>query len=116
MRTETGSVTAEAAVVLPALTMVLTLALWALAAAGARIECIDAARAAARAAARGEAHPAVRSAAERAAPGEAEITIERADGQVRATVRSRVRPAASWLPDFPGVTVHGRAVAAVEGT
>lgn len=114
VRRETGSVTAETAVVLPALMVVLALALWALAAAGARIECIDAARAAARAAARGEDQPAVRSAAERAAPPEAQITIDRADGRVRVTVRSRVRPGGTLVAELPGVTVRGAAVAAVE--
>lgn len=115
MRNESGSVTAETAVVLPTLMVMLALALWMLAAAGARIECIDAARAAARAAARGEALPAVHSAAERATPRDARVTINRADGRVRVTIRSRVRPMGPWLPDLPGVTVHGKAVAAVEG-
>ena len=45
--------TAETAVVLPALTVILALVLWAVAAVTAQLACVDAARMAARALARG---------------------------------------------------------------
>ncbi|MFD7442002.1 TadE family type IV pilus minor pilin [Streptomyces sp. NPDC059909] len=72
-----GSVTAEAAVAVPAL-VVFTMALvWALMAASAQIQCVDAARAGARAAARSEPEDAVLAAARSAAPGDARISVGR---------------------------------------
>lgn len=115
MRAEGGSVTAETAVALPALVMVLATALWALAAAGARIECIDAARAAARAAARGEALDAVRSAAQQAAPHDAQVAVRRGQGLVRVRVSVQVEPVGTSLIGMPTLTVGGKAAAAVEG-
>lgn len=107
--------TAETAVALPALMLVLAAALWTLAAVGARIECIDAARAGARAAARGEAPAAVRSASRQAAPRRAQVAVERSGGTVRVTVRARVRPLAPLPGGLPAVTARGAATAAVEG-
>lgn len=115
MRDERGSSTAETAIALPALMMVLAAALWALAAAGARIECIDAARAAARAAARGEAPRAVRSAAEQAAPEGARVTVRRLEGLVQVTVYARVHATGVSLMGVPALTVRGTAAAAAEG-
>ncbi|MET9110719.1 TadE family type IV pilus minor pilin, partial [Streptomyces zhihengii] len=57
-RGDRGSVTAEAAVALPALVAFALALVWALMAAAAQIQCVDAARAGARAAARSEPGPA----------------------------------------------------------
>lgn len=74
-----GSVTAEAAVVVPALVVFVAALLWALTAASAQIQCVDAARAGARAAARSEPRAAALEAARSAAPEGAAITMGRSD-------------------------------------
>ncbi|MGW1017791.1 TadE family type IV pilus minor pilin [Streptomyces niveus] len=74
-----GSVTAEAAMVVPALVVFVAALLWALMAASAQIQCVDAARAGARAAARSEPRAAALEAARSAAPEGAAITMGRAD-------------------------------------
>ncbi|MGP3638667.1 TadE family type IV pilus minor pilin [Streptomyces sp. 24-1644] len=72
-----GAVTAEAAMVIPALVAFALILVWALVAAAAQIRCVDAARAGARAAARSEPASAVLDAARSAAPGEARVDVER---------------------------------------
>ncbi|WP_351229745.1 TadE family type IV pilus minor pilin [Streptomyces sp. NPDC002133] len=77
MSADRGSVTAEAAVAVPAL-VVFTMALvWALMAASAQIQCVDAARAGARAAARSEPEAAALAAARSAAPSGAQVSLGR---------------------------------------
>lgn len=115
MRSSRGSVTAETAVVLPALMVMLAAALWMLAAAGARIECIDAARAGARAAARGEAPEAVRSMTRRVAPEGAQVVLRRTGEMVRVSVRADVRPVGSVATGLPTLSVEGSATADIEG-
>lgn len=100
-----GYVTAEAAVVIPSLVLLTAMLLWGLAAAAAQIRCVDAARAGARAAARDEPEGAVLAAARSAAPAGAGIAVRRGDGLVRVTVETRSL----------SLTLHGEAVAAVEG-
>lgn len=80
-RGDRGSVTAEAAVALPALVVFALALVWALMAAAAQIQCVDAARAGARAAARSEPGPAALAAARSAAPEGARITLAR-DGDL----------------------------------
>ncbi|GAA3091472.1 hypothetical protein GCM10020254_40600 [Streptomyces goshikiensis] len=63
-----GYVTAEAALVIPALVLFAALLVWALMAAAAQIRCVDAARAGARAAARSEPGDTAVAAAKAAAP------------------------------------------------
>ncbi|MGR8009196.1 TadE family type IV pilus minor pilin [Streptomyces hypolithicus] len=83
-----GYVTAEAAVVVPALVL-LTLALvWALLAMSAQIQCVDAARAGARAAARQETEGASVAAARQTAPRGAQVTIGREGDLVRVAVQA----------------------------
>ncbi|MHC5703077.1 pilus assembly protein TadE [Streptomyces sp. PKU-MA01144] len=104
-----GSVTAEAAVAVPAL-VVFTMALvWALMAASAQIQCVDAARAGARAAARSEPEAAALSAARSAAPPGAKISLGR-DGDLW---RVRVE-APSPGPVTPSLTLTAEAVALAE--
>ncbi|WUD74108.1 hypothetical protein OG937_21645 [Streptomyces sp. NBC_00510] len=105
-RRDAGYVTAEAAVVIPSLVFLTALLLWGLAAAAAQIRCVDAARAGARAAAREEPDGAVLRAARTAAPAGAAVSVRRGGDLVRVTVEARSL----------SLTLHGEAVAAVEGT
>ncbi|WP_314178173.1 TadE family type IV pilus minor pilin [Streptomyces winkii] len=86
---EAGYVTAEAAVVIPALVLLFGMLLWGVMAAAAHIQCIDGARAGARAAARGEQAAAVRSAVRSAAPRGAVVVSEWDGRLVRVHVRAR---------------------------
>ncbi|MFF2999611.1 TadE family type IV pilus minor pilin [Streptomyces sp. NPDC057950] len=81
-----GFVTAEAAVVLPSLVLVGMALVWALLAASAQIQCVDAARAGARAAARQDPPDTVLATARRAAPRGARVTVSRTGDLVRVTV------------------------------
>lgn len=111
MRADTGFVTAEAAVAVPALVFLALGLVWALMAAAAQIQCVDAARAGARAAARGESSADVRGAALAAAPRRADVAVAR-DGDL---VRVRVRAAAPG-PGSLSLELGGEAVALEEET
>ncbi|MFG2148251.1 TadE family type IV pilus minor pilin [Streptomyces sp. NPDC048696] len=80
--------TAEAAVAIPALAVFALALLWAVMAAAAQIECVDAARAGARAAARSEAEGAVLAAARSAAPDGARVTLDRSGDLWRVRVEA----------------------------
>jgi hypothetical protein len=109
-RADRGSVTAELAVAMPALVLLLVVALSGVEALTVRLRCVDAAREVALAAARGGSGDAAGRAA---VPPGATVTID-ADGDlVRAVVRLRVRPLGARLPGF---LVEGTAVAATEPT
>ncbi|MGI5349700.1 TadE family type IV pilus minor pilin [Streptomyces sp. CA-250714] len=84
-----GYVTAEAAVVIPALVLLVAGLLWGLMAAVARIQCVDAARAGARAAARGEPEGGIAQAVRSAAPPDARVETAREGELVRVVVRAR---------------------------
>ena len=90
--------TAEFAVVLPAIVLVLALSLGSLGLAWDQIRCVDAARAGARAAARGDSAGAVLLVAGRAAPAGAQVSMGTAGGLVQVSVVSRPRVAANLLP------------------
>lgn len=107
-RRERGSVTAELAVGLPALMLLLFVGLTAVSAVTTKLQCVDAAREAARAAARGESGHA---AGLRAAPPGAGVELTVAGDTVTATVRAPVRMLGSWLPRLD---VQAAAVAAAE--
>jgi Flp pilus assembly protein TadG len=85
-------VTAETAVVLPVLLVVLAGAVAAIIAVGAELRCVDAAREGARSAARGESVAAVTAVAARAAPAGAAVEIGGGADQVRVTVSADVTP------------------------
>ena len=110
-----GSVTAETAVLLPVLLVVLAAAISVLACVGAQLRCIDAARSAARVAARGEAPDLVRGTAERLAPPGATVSLVSSADTVEVVVTARVRPLGSALR-LPTVGVSGSAVAGREDT
>lgn len=109
--TDRGFVTAEAAVVIPALAAFALALLWGLMAAAAQIECLDAARAGARAAARSEAEQAVLAAARSAAPAGARVELRR-DGDLW---RVRVE-APTPGPRALALTLSGDAAALAEDT
>lgn len=99
-RGERGMATAEFAVVLPAVVLVLALSLGALGLALDQIQCVDAARAGARAASRGDSAGAVMGVAGRAAPSGAQVSMDAVGELVRVSVVSRPRVAASLLPTW----------------
>lgn len=109
-----GSVTAEAAMVLPVLLVVLGMAVWVLAAVSTQLRCTDAAGVAARAAARGEQIATVQHLARATAPRDAEVEVRGGAETVEARVRARVRPMGGALAALPALEVSGRAVAARE--
>lgn len=111
-RSEAGSVTAEMAVGLPALALVLGGALWAVAAVAVQLECVDAARAGARAAARGEPLHVVRQVTGRAAPAGAVVTVTRDADLSRVTVTATMRPGGAGL--IPGIVIEADATSATE--
>jgi Flp pilus assembly protein TadG len=111
---ERGSVTAETAVALPALAVVLALSLWAVAAVTAQLQCVDAARVAARAVARGESPARSTAVARAAAPRGASISIAPSGGLVVVEVRSRARFPGPWGRRAPSLVVAGSAAATRE--
>jgi Flp pilus assembly protein TadG len=89
---EAGMVTAETAVVLPVLLMVLVGAVGAVVVVGAQLRCVDAAREGARAAARGEPAGVVTDVAGRAAPDGAVTDVATTEETVAVTVSATVSP------------------------
>ncbi|MGW7436266.1 TadE family type IV pilus minor pilin, partial [Streptomyces sp. NPDC054849] len=81
-----GYVTAEAALVIPALVLFAALLVWALMAAAAQIRCVDAARAGARAASRSEPAEVAVAAARAGPPTGGRGVGERVGGRVRGAV------------------------------
>jgi len=93
-------VTAEFAVVLPAVVLVLALSLGAMGLALDQVRCVDAARAGARAASRGDSYGAVILVARRAAPSQAQVSIVMSGDLAVVSVVSRQREARSLLPPW----------------
>jgi Flp pilus assembly protein TadG len=110
-----GMVTAEMAVVLPALAVVLVFALWSVAAVTAQLRCVDAAHTAARALARGESSDLSVAAARAAAPPGARVVVSRSGDLVVVEVGATARLPGPWSRALPGLSLFGRAVASVEG-
>ena len=104
-----GFVTAESALVLPTLVLFAMTLVWALLAAAAQIQCVDAARAGARVAARQDPQDAVVAMARRVAPDDASVMVSRKGDLV--TVRVAARP-----PGPLPFTVSDEAVALAEET
>lgn len=85
-----GMVTAETALVLPVLLVVLAGAVAAVVVVAGQLRCVDAAREGARAAARGESPASVRELVTAAAPAGAGSTVSRTDRTVTVTVTAEV--------------------------
>lgn len=111
---DAGMATAELAVTLPALALLLALGLYAVAAVSAQLRCVDAAAIAARLAGRGEVAALVQRQALSAAPTASAVDVSRRDGIVTATVSAVVE--FPLLGGFlPGVHVHAVASAVDDG-
>ncbi|WUT36997.1 TadE family type IV pilus minor pilin [Streptomyces sp. NBC_00690] len=104
-----GSVTAEAAVAVPALVIFTLSLVWALMSSATQIQCVDAARAGARAAARSEPTTTVLAAAKSVAPEGARVAVEREGDLWRVRVDS---PAPG--PDGLGIMLSAEAAAHAE--
>ena len=104
-------VTAETAVVLPVLLLVLAGAVAAITVVGAQLRCVDAAREGARAAARGEDVATVRALVLRAAPDGVTVSVSRDGEDVRVGVSGRVAPLGALPLD---VQVSAEATARLE--
>nr|WP_262386943.1 TadE family type IV pilus minor pilin [Streptomyces sp. TRM49041] len=110
-RADRGSVTAEAALAMPALVLFTLALLWGLVAAAAQIQCVDAARAGARAAARSEPEASALDTARAAAPDGARVTLRRSGELWRVRVEAPAPGPAAWT-----MTLHAEAVALAEDT
>ncbi len=100
--------TAELAVALPVLMLLVLTAVYAVQVAGTRVRCLDAAREVARAAARGDTR--APGMARAVLPGSS-VVVRRGGETVTATVTIRLRPLGAGLP---AVTVSEVATAQVE--
>ena len=114
-RRDGGMATAELAVVLPTLVLVIAAGLTMVSVVLAQVRCVDAAREAARAAARGELPGVVRSVAARAAPAGASVEVGSAGEEVRVTVSARAGRIGGLLPTFR-VTASALALREPEST
>ncbi|MEO6998436.1 MAG: TadE family type IV pilus minor pilin [Terracoccus sp.] len=99
-RTDAGMVTAELAVAIPAVVLVLAMCLAALGAVIDQVRCVDAARLGARAAARGDPPPEVRALAARAAPEGAQVSVGTARGEVRVVIIATTGGWAGFVPSW----------------
>ena len=104
-----GMVTAELAVAVPVVVVVLALGLSAIRLGIDEVRCVDAARLAARALARGDSEGSARALAVTAGPAGAAVVVASTGAEVSATV-SASRDLAGWRM----VTVRGSATAAKE--
>lgn len=102
-RSERGMVTAETAMVLPALMVITAGLLFVIGAVGTQLRCVDDSREAARQLARGEDPALVSRAVLAGAPTGARLTVSRSAGTVTATVTARA-------PVFGPLAGHLRAV------
>ncbi|MGB3186091.1 MAG: TadE family type IV pilus minor pilin [Ornithinimicrobium sp.] len=89
-RRDAGMATAELAMVIPAVLLVLAMCLTGLSLGADQIRCVDAARAAARAASRGEPTADVRRLAQALAPSgsQVQVDLDAGRGEVSVTVRA----------------------------
>lgn len=107
-----GAVTAETAVVLPAIVLVLAVVLAGGAAAATQVRCEEAAGAAARVVARGESENAAVTEARSIAGDRAQVTVAVRDGRAEAEV---VMPAPGILGDWGALDLAASASTITEG-
>lgn len=105
-------VTAELAAAIPALVVVLFVALSALSTVTDQVRCVDAARATARALARGDDQSAAWAVGKRLAPPGASFAVSELGVDVGVVVRGKPGPGLAWLGSL--ATPTGRAVAVRE--
>jgi len=114
LRRDAGYVTAETAMVLPVLALLLAVALWSIAVAAAQLRCIDAARDGARAVARGESDVVATEVARAAAPEGAQVDVRRDGDRVVVVVTARVGVGSGPLAAIPAPTVSTTATTVAE--
>jgi hypothetical protein len=108
-RAEHGMVTAEMAVLLPALVLFTAAVAWLVAAGVAQVLCVDAARDAARALARAEPEHVAADLARETAPTGAEVSVSRHDGMVQVEVTYRATPPGRLLDSAVGLDLRATA-------
>lgn len=107
-------VTAETAVLLPVLALLLAAAVWLVSAVVAQARCLEAARDGARAVARGEQPFAVEAAVRRAAGPLATVRLQPSGPLVAVSVTTRVRPFGLFARLLPPLTLRASAVTDAE--
>ena len=110
VRGDGGYATAEAAVALPSLLIVMAMAVWVIACVGAQLRCVDAARVAARVAARGDSVAASVAAGRATGPRGARVTVTSGGSRVVVVVQAQIQPFGMAV-HLPSVHVQARAVA-----
>jgi hypothetical protein len=114
-RHQTGSVTAEAAVVLPIVAAFALTLIWMISVVVAEVRAVDAARDAARAVARGDGVAAAVAQARNTSPDGSHVTISRHGDLVTARVSFAARPPGWLLVPLPSVEVGSTSTVEVEG-
>jgi Flp pilus assembly protein TadG len=114
-RDDSGSVTAELALTLPTLAIVLVIGIWLQSAVALRAQCLDAARAGARAAARGDADPTIRAQLATTLPRGAAVAISHAGDLVTVSVATQVESPAGIASLVGSPRVTASATGTVEG-
>jgi TadE-like protein len=115
-RGESGSATAELALALPTLMLIVAVGIWTQSAVALQARCQDAARAGARAAARGDPDGTIRGALGAALPRGAQIGISRDGSQVTVSVRASVPVPGALSSVLEQPSVSGSATAVDELT
>ncbi len=113
---ESGTVTAESAVILPVLTIFALGLTWVLSLGVTHVRTVDAAREVARVVARGDSAARASALGLRVAPRGSHIAIETSTGTVVVTISAPVRGPAGLFAFLPQFEVHSQAVAATEPT
>jgi hypothetical protein len=114
-RGHAGYATAELAVALPSLVLVLMAAVWLVAAVSLQARCAEAARLGARAAARGDPAEAVIAVTTSGLPRGAKATVTSTGDMVTVRVEVSFQPGGGVANVLPAVVVQGSATAAAEG-
>lgn len=113
-RSDAGMVTAETAVAMPALVIVLLMCLFGISAGQQMLQCGDAARLSARSYARGDGSLQARELARRAAPQGAKVTISSRVDQVTVDVETKLRRPGFLRTLLPAMSIHQSATAPLE--
>lgn len=113
-RTESGAVTAEAAVVLPVVVVFAIGLVWLIAVGATQVRALDAARETARAAARGDSTSASVALGRRVATTGAAFSVQDEGDTILVTVDAPVRGPGGLFAFVPTYHVRARAVAAQE--
>ena len=113
-RTQTGAVTAEAAVVVPVLLALVLGSAWLVALAATKVRVVDAAREVARVAARGEGDGAAVAHGRRVAPSSTRFTVRRTGDHVVVRASVEIDGPGGLFAFLPAVTLASEAVAAQE--